>query len=179
MKINVVGTGYVGPVNGACMAEVGNNVLCLDLDLDTAKIKTLQEGGIPIHGPGLLEMVSRNVAAGSFHFTTSVEKAVQHGTIQFIAVGTGDLVKAAIAEELAKRGVDTPSKRCLQPRVPQGRRGGGRLHAPRPHRGGCRQRASHLPDEQKLKTPLVFDGRNLYDPKFVHSQGIEYLPIGR
>jgi len=70
------------------MAEVGNNVLCLDLDLDTAKIKTLLEGGIPIHGPGLLEVVSRNVAAVRLHFTTNVEQAVHHGTIQFIAVGT-------------------------------------------------------------------------------------------
>jgi len=146
MKITVVGTGYVGLVSGACMAEVGNDVLCLDLD--AAKIRTLLEGGIPIHEPGLLEMVSRNVAAGRLHFTTNVEQAVRHGTIQFIAVGTppdedgsadlkyvlaaarnigrlmtdykvvvdkstvpvgtGDLVKAAITEELAKRGVKTP-----------------------------------------------------------------------
>ena len=146
MKITVVGTGYVGLVSGTCMAEVGNDVLCLDLD--ASKIKILEDGGIPIHEPGLLEMVRRNVAAGRLHFTTNVEKAVQHGTIQFIAVGTppdedgsadlkyvlaaartigrlmtdykvvvdkstvpvgtADLVKAAIAEELQKRGVDTP-----------------------------------------------------------------------
>ena len=86
MKITVVGTGYVGLVSGACMAEVGNDVLCLDLD--AAKIRILEEGGIPIFEPGLKEMVSRNVAAGRLHFTTSVERAVQHGTIQFIAVGT-------------------------------------------------------------------------------------------
>ncbi len=86
MKITVVGTGYVGLVSGTCMAEVGNDVLCLDLD--ASKIKILEDGGIPIHEPGLLEMVRRNVAAGRLHFTTNVEKAVQHGTIQFIAVGT-------------------------------------------------------------------------------------------
>jgi UDPglucose 6-dehydrogenase len=146
MKITVVGTGYVGLVSGTCLAEVGNDVLCLDVD--PAKIRILEEGGIPIYEPGLQEMVRRNVAAGRLHFTTDVEKAVQHGTIQFIAVGTppdedgsadlqyvlaaarnigrlmtdykvivdkstvpvgtGAKVKAAIADELAKRGVDIP-----------------------------------------------------------------------
>jgi UDPglucose 6-dehydrogenase len=146
VKITVVGTGYVGLVSGTCLAEVGNDVLCLDVD--PAKIKILEEGGIPIYEPGLQEMVSRNVVAGRLHFTTDVEKAVQHGTIQFIAVGTppdedgsADLqyvlaaarnigrtmtdykvivdkstvpvgtaakVKAAVTEELQKRGVDTP-----------------------------------------------------------------------
>jgi len=86
MKITVVGTGYVGLVSGTCLAEVGNNVLCLDVD--PGKIKILEDGGIPIYEPGLQEMVRRNVAAGRLHFTTDIEKAVQHGTIQFIAVGT-------------------------------------------------------------------------------------------
>ena len=86
MKITVVGTGYVGLVSGACLAEVGNDVLCLDLDLE--KIRVLEAGGIPIFEPGLQDMVQRNVAAGRLHFTTDVSRAVQHGTIQFIAVGT-------------------------------------------------------------------------------------------
>ncbi len=86
MKITVVGTGYVGLVSGTCMAEVGNDVLCLDVD--PAKIRILEDGGIPIFEPGLQEMVRRNVAAGRLHFTTDVAKAVQHGTVQFIAVGT-------------------------------------------------------------------------------------------
>lgn len=86
MKITVVGTGYVGLVSGACLAEVGNDVLCLDVD--PAKIKTLEDGGIPIFEPGLQEMVRRNVVAGRLHFTTNVEKAAHFGTIQFIAVGT-------------------------------------------------------------------------------------------
>ena len=146
MKITVVGTGYVGLVSGACLAEVGNDVLCLDLD--ARKIRVLQDGGIPIHEPGLQEMVARNVAAGRLHFTTDVERAVQHGMIQFIAVGTppdedgsadlqyvlaaaraigrsmteykvivdkstvpvgtADLVRQTVAEELARRGADTP-----------------------------------------------------------------------
>jgi UDPglucose 6-dehydrogenase len=86
MKITVVGTGYVGLVSGACLADVGNDVLCLDLD--AAKIRTLEEGGIPIHEPGLLEIVRRNVAAGRLAFTTDVERAARYGTVQFIAVGT-------------------------------------------------------------------------------------------
>ena len=146
MKITVVGTGYVGLVSGTCLAEVGNDVLCLDVDPE--KIRILEEGGIPIYEPGLQEMVRRNVAAGRLHFTTDIEKAVQHGTVQFIAVGTppdedgsadlqyvlgaarnigrlmtdykvvvdkstvpvgtGAKVHAAIADELQKRGVNTP-----------------------------------------------------------------------
>lgn len=86
MKITVVGTGYVGLVSGTCLAEVGNDVLCLDVDPE--KIRILEEGGIPIFEPGLQEMVRRNVAAGRLHFTTDVDKAVDFGTIQFIAVGT-------------------------------------------------------------------------------------------
>ncbi len=86
MKITVVGTGYVGLVSGTCLAEVGNDVVCVDVDPE--KIRILEEGDIPIHEPGLLEMVRRNAAAGRLHFTTDVEKAVHHGTIQFIAVGT-------------------------------------------------------------------------------------------
>src|SRR3990167_8622941 len=86
MKITVIGPGYVGLVTGACLAEVGNDVLCLDLDV--SKIKTLKEGATPIHEPGLLEMVQRNVAAGRLHFTTSIEESVAFGQVQFIAVGT-------------------------------------------------------------------------------------------
>lgn len=86
MKITVIGTGYVGLVSGTCFAEVGNDVLCLDVDPE--KIRILEEGGIPIFEPGLQEMVTRNVAAGRLHFTTDVDRAVQHGSLQFIAVGT-------------------------------------------------------------------------------------------
>jgi len=86
LKVTVVGTGYVGLVSGTCLAEVGNDVLCLDVDPE--KIRVLNEGGIPIFEPGLLDMVRRNVAAGRLRFTTSVEESVAHGSIQFIAVGT-------------------------------------------------------------------------------------------
>ena len=143
MKVTVVGTGYVGLVSAACLAEMGNDVLCLDIDPE--KIRLLDEGGIPIHEPGLDAVVKRNVEAGRLHFTTDIPRAVGHGTIQFIAVGTppdqdgsadlshvvaaarnigrqmtdhkvvvdkstvpvgtADLVRAAIAEELALRDV--------------------------------------------------------------------------
>jgi UDPglucose 6-dehydrogenase len=86
LKITVVGTGYVGLVSGACLADVGNEVLCLDLD--ASKIKILNDGGIPIYEPGLQDMVNRNHKAGRLDFTTDVERAVAFGTVQFIAVGT-------------------------------------------------------------------------------------------
>lgn len=86
MKITVIGTGYVGLVTGACLAEMGNDVLCLDVD--RRKIDLLNAGGIPIHEPGLDVIVQRNVAAGRLHFTTDLVRSVAHGTLQFIGVGT-------------------------------------------------------------------------------------------
>ena len=86
MKITMIGTGYVGLVTGTCFAEVGNDVLCLDVD--ARKIEILNNGGVPIHEPGLEAMVRRNVAAGRLRFTTDVDASVEHGTLQFIAVGT-------------------------------------------------------------------------------------------
>ncbi|MBU1689865.1 MAG: UDP-glucose/GDP-mannose dehydrogenase family protein [Gammaproteobacteria bacterium] len=86
MKVSVIGTGYVGLVTGTCLAEVGNDVLCLDVDVN--KINILKQGGIPIYEPGLEDMVKRNVAAGRLRFTTDVAESAKHGAIQFIAVGT-------------------------------------------------------------------------------------------
>ncbi len=86
MKVTVIGTGYVGLVTGACLAEMGNHVVCLDVD--ERKIRVLQDGGIPIHEPGLEAIVRRNVAVGRLQFTTDVAEAVSHGTLQFIGVGT-------------------------------------------------------------------------------------------
>ncbi len=146
MNISIVGAGYVGLVTGACLADAGNTVLCLDLD--ETKIKILREGGIPIHEPGLLEMVRKNVSAGRLQFTTNPEESVAFGLVQFIAVGTppdedgsadlkyvlaaarnigrhmtsekvvvdkstvpvgtADKVRAAIAQELSAREVQTP-----------------------------------------------------------------------
>ncbi|MEP7282546.1 MAG: UDP-glucose/GDP-mannose dehydrogenase family protein [Rubrivivax sp.] len=86
MKVTVIGTGYVGLVTGACLAEMGNHVVCLDID--ARKIALLEAGGIPIHEPGLEAIVARNRAAGRLQFTTDVAAAVAHGTLQFIGVGT-------------------------------------------------------------------------------------------
>ena len=86
MKITVIGTGYVGLVSGTCLAEVGNDVLCVDVD--ERKIATLNAGGIPIFEPGLEAMVARNRAAGRLRFSTDTAEGARHGEIQFIAVGT-------------------------------------------------------------------------------------------
>jgi UDPglucose 6-dehydrogenase len=86
MKITIIGTGYVGLVTGACLAELGNHVFCLDVD--QAKIDLLNNGGIPIHEPGLTDLVSRNRAGGRLQFSTDVAASVAHGDVQFIAVGT-------------------------------------------------------------------------------------------
>ena len=146
MKITIIGSGYVGLVSGACFADLGNDVLCLDVD--EKKIALLRCGGIPIYEPGLQQLVSHNVTAGRLRFTTDVAEGVAHGAVQFIAVGTpsdqdgsadmryviaaarnigrsmneyrvivdkstvpvgtSERVRAAIAEELRKRGLDLP-----------------------------------------------------------------------
>ena len=86
MKVAVVGTGYVGLVAGACFAESGNDVVCVDKD--DAKIRTLKRGKMPIYEPGLEELVRRNRQEGRLSFTTMLPKAVRDSTIIFIAVGT-------------------------------------------------------------------------------------------
>jgi len=146
MKITVIGSGYVGLVSGACLADLGNDVLCLDVD--PRKIEVLNNGGVPIYEPGLDDVIARNVAAGRLRFTTDVAESVAHGLVQMIAVGTpsdedgsadlqyviaaaraigrsmteykvvvdkstvpvgtADKVSAALAEELAARGVVLP-----------------------------------------------------------------------
>ena len=86
MKVTVFGSGYVGLVTGACFAEAGNHVLCVDID--AAKVARLQQGEIPIHEPGLDDLVKRNFEKGRLRFTTSAEEGIAHGLFQFIAVGT-------------------------------------------------------------------------------------------
>jgi UDPglucose 6-dehydrogenase len=86
MKVTVFGSGYVGLVTGVCLAEVGNDVLCVDIDQE--KIDNLVKGIIPIYEPGLEELVKNNYAEGRLDFTTDINRAVDHGLFQFIAVGT-------------------------------------------------------------------------------------------
>ena len=86
MKVSIIGTGYVGLVTGACLADVGNHVLCLDVD--ERKIAMLRRGELPIYEPGLREVVLANAAAGRLAFTTDPAEAARHGRVQMIAVGT-------------------------------------------------------------------------------------------
>jgi UDPglucose 6-dehydrogenase len=86
MKLTIIGSGYVGLVTGACLADIGNDVFCLDLD--ERKIAILNGGGVPIHEPGLQEVIARNRKAGRLKFSTDVKAAVEHGDVLFIAVGT-------------------------------------------------------------------------------------------
>jgi UDPglucose 6-dehydrogenase len=86
MNVTVVGTGYVGLVSGACLADAGNSVFCLDLN--AAKIDLLNQGQIPIFEPGLEAIVQRNEQAGRLKFSTDIEASVAHGDLQIIAVGT-------------------------------------------------------------------------------------------
>ncbi|WP_118181643.1 UDP-glucose dehydrogenase family protein [Paraburkholderia phosphatilytica] len=86
MNVTIIGSGYVGLVTGACLADIGNDVFCLDVD--ARKIDVLNGGGMPIHEPGLLDIIARNRRAKRLTFSTDVEAAVAHGDILFIAVGT-------------------------------------------------------------------------------------------
>src|SRR5690606_14320278 len=86
MRVTIFGTGYVGLVTGACLAEAGNHVVCVDVD--SSKIERLKAGEIPIHEPGLEPMVKRNAEAGRLEFTTDAPHGVEHGLFQIIAVGT-------------------------------------------------------------------------------------------
>lgn len=86
MKITVIGSGYVGLVSGACLAELGNDVICLDVD--PKKIDILNNGGVPIYEPGLKELIKSNVDAGRLRFTTEIAESIKHGLVQMIAVGT-------------------------------------------------------------------------------------------
>jgi len=86
MKVTIFGSGYVGLVTGACLAEAGNDVVCVDIDQD--KIEMLQKGQVPIYEPGLTELIQSNARAGRLEFTADIDAAVAHGLFQFIAVGT-------------------------------------------------------------------------------------------
>jgi len=89
MKITIFGAGYVGLVTAACFSEMGNNVVCVDIDED--KISLLKQSVLPIYEPGLADMVARNLSAGRLNFVSDIEFAVSHGDVQFIAVGTPPL----------------------------------------------------------------------------------------
>jgi UDPglucose 6-dehydrogenase len=125
LRIGVVGTGYVGLVVGACLAENGNNVVCVDID--EAKVAALRKGEIPIYEPGLEEMIERNVAEERLRFTTDLAAAVQASDILFIAVGTPQDEDGSadtrhvlrVAEDIA-RVMDAPKVVVVKSTVPVG-----------------------------------------------------------
>jgi UDPglucose 6-dehydrogenase len=86
MRITIFGSGYVGLVSGACFADAGNRVLCVDIDAQ--KIERLQRGEVPIHEPGLTGLIERNACAGRLRFTTDAAVGIAHGEVILIAVGT-------------------------------------------------------------------------------------------
>ena len=86
MRVTIFGSGYVGLVTGACLADAGNHVMCVDVD--AAKIERLNRGEVPIHEPGLEALIKLNAEAGRIEFTTDAARAVEHGLFQLIAVGT-------------------------------------------------------------------------------------------
>ena len=86
MRVTIFGSGYVGLVTGACLADAGNHVICVDVD--AGKIERLKRGEVPIHEPGLDALIKRNAEAGRLEFTTDAARAVEHGLFQLIAVGT-------------------------------------------------------------------------------------------
>src|ERR1700704_6889896 len=113
MNVTVIGTGYVGLVTGACLADAGNNVFCLDLDGN--KIARLNRGEIPIFEPGLEPIVKRNREAGRLRFSTDVAESVAHAELQIIAVGTpagedgsADLQHVPAAPRAIGRHLDRP-----------------------------------------------------------------------
>ncbi|MDU3936238.1 MAG: UDP-glucose/GDP-mannose dehydrogenase family protein, partial [Serratia liquefaciens] len=110
MKVTVFGIGYVGLVQAAVLAEVGHDVMCIDID--ERKVENLKKGNIPIFEPGLTPLVQQNYEAGRLHFTTDAKAGVAHGAIQFIAVGTppdtADKVRQVMEETLQKRGSKVP-----------------------------------------------------------------------
>ena len=192
MKITVIGSGYVGLVSGACFADLGNDVVCLDVD--EKKIAQLKGGSIPIYEPGLQQLVNHNVAAGRLRFTTDVEESVTHGAVQFIAVGTppdqdgsadmryviaaargigrtmneyrviankstvpvgtSERVRAAVAEELKKRGLDLPFSVVSNPEfLKEGAAVGDFMRPDRIVVGSSDERATQL--MRQLYTPIL------------------------
>jgi UDPglucose 6-dehydrogenase len=115
MRITVFGTGYVGLVQGAVLAEVGHDVLCVDVD--ERKVEALKAGRIPIYEPGLEDLVRKNHAAGRLLFTTDADEGVAHGRVQFIAVGTPPDEDGSADMQYVMAVATTIAERMAEPKV--------------------------------------------------------------
>jgi UDPglucose 6-dehydrogenase len=125
MNVSIIGTGYVGLVTGACLADAGNNVMCVDVDHD--KVSQLNAGKIPIFEPGLEPVVRRNREAGRLRFTTDIAASVAHGELQMLAVGTpqgedgsADLQHVLAAARNIGRNMESWKAICTKSTVPVG-----------------------------------------------------------
>lgn len=225
MNITIFGTGYVGLVSGVCLAEVGHQVVCVDVD--AAKVDGLNRGVIPIYESGLESMVKANHGVGRLQFTPDAASAIAHGEVIFVAVGTppdedgsadlqyvlavaqtigqhlakpamvvnkstvpvgtADKMRAAIAVELAARGVSVPFEVVSNPEFLK--EGDAINDCMRPDRivvGADNARAvdklrspNFFGLKQMLADGVVFNGRNLYQPEEIESAGVAYYGMGR
>ena len=165
-NIAVVGTGYVGLVTGTCFADLGNKVICIDID--ERKIQMLRDGGVPIYEPGLEEVVRRNVAAGRLAFTTSYAEGLADADFVFIAVGTpsgvdgeADLQYVRMAAEIHRPDDGSPADHHQQEHGAGGHgRLGGRHHPQTPARAGrvCRRLVPGVPARR-------FGAGRFHDPR--------------
>ena len=172
MKVSVFGAGYVGLVTAACLAEMGNSVVCVDIN--ETRVSALNQGEVPIHEPGLTELVIRNQQASRLSFTLDASAAVSHATIIFIAVGTPANEDGSADVEHVLAAARTIGQ-CMQDykvvvnknTVPV----------------GTEWREFRSPDFAELravmKEPIVIDGRNLFDPVLMEEAGFEYVGVGR
>ena len=153
MHVAVIGSGYVGLVAGACLAETGNDVVCVDNDAE--KIARLQRNEIPIYEPGLEPMVQRNQAEGRLTFTTDIGAAVRGARVIFIAVGTppGEDGSADLQHVLGVARDDRPPHERAQDRGHQVHRAGG-------HRGeGARRGQGARPASPSPSAPIPSSSR--------------------
>ena len=172
MNISIVGSGYVGLVTGACFAEVGHHVICVDND--QRKVAALQSGQIPIYEPGLPEVIHRNVSSHRLRFTRDIRDGVDNSQIIFIAVPTppqsDGSVDLTCIEQVAREIAEVLSEYRVivnKSTVPV-KTGEKEFHR------------VDLDDVRRvMHTSIIFDGRNFFDPETMKQVGFQYYGVGR